>query len=189
MTTAVLESLRQLHEAILADLSDHYADRVATIAAYDPFPEADDQERQPLTTPALLLELVAIDPDAEDGTDRQVLRLTWSAHCVLSFRTAQVQIELREFAADVLGRVRYNRWGLPAAVREPQAMNAQPGEFRPDQVGFDSWLVTWEQIVFVGQDVWAGGIAPTEVWFGIAPQIGAAHVDDYWRIDAEDLPI
>ena len=188
MTTAVLESLRQLHEAILADLSAHYADRVATIAAYDPFPEANDQERQPLTTPALLLELVSIDPDAEDGTDRRVLRLTWSAHCVLSFRTAQVQIELRDFAADVLGRVRYNRWGLPAAVREPQAMSAQPGEFNPGLPGFDSWIATWEQVVFVGQDVWAGGIAPTEVWFGIAPQIGAAHVDDYWLIDAEDLP-
>jgi hypothetical protein len=188
MTTEVLENLRQLHDAMLDDLREHYLDRVQTIEAYDPCPAADDQERQPLTTPAILLELESIDPGDEDGTERHALRLTWAAHCVLSFRTAQVQLELREFVADLLWHVTYNRWGLSGAVREPQALSSQPGEFVPGIAGYDTWIVRWEQIVFVGPDVWAGGIAPTEIWFGIAPKIGAAHVDDYWLIDAEDLP-
>lgn len=184
MTTEVLDNLRQLHDAILADLREHYLDRVQTIAAYDPFPEADDQARQPLTTPALLLDLEAIDPGEEDGTDRQALRLTWAAHCVLSFRTAQLQVELREFAADLLGHIRYNRWGLAPAVAPPTALSAQPGEFVPGLAGYDTWLARWEQQVYVGADVWsAAGIAPTEVWFSTVPDIGTAHVGDYERID------
>ena len=183
-----LITLRDLHTAMVRDLTDTYAERVLTVAAYDPFPDVEGQERVPLVTPALLLELVDIQPGDDDGTGRTPLRLSWGAHCILSFRTAQMQIELREYAADVLAHVRYNRWGYPEAVREPENVSARPGEFRPEQAGFDSWLVSWEQLVLVGPDIWAGGIAPTEVWFGIAPQIGAAHVNDYWLIDAEDLP-
>jgi hypothetical protein len=181
--TRALITLRELHALMIEDLERHYLDRVATIAAYDPFPALGGPEPQPLTTPALLLELVSIDPGDDDGTDRLPLRLSFAAHCVLSLRTRDVQIELREFAADVLARVRDNRWGYPAAVRAPEALAAQPGEFQPEQAGFDSWLVTWEQVVHVGLDSWAGGIAPTEVWLGIAPKIGAAHVDDYFRIN------
>ena len=188
MSTEVLETLRQLHEAMLADLREHYLDRVATIAAYDPFPDLDGPEPQPLKTPALLIELSAIDPGEDDGTDRQALRLSFTAHCVLSFRTADMQLELREFAADVLGHVRHNRWGLCGAVQEPTALSAQPGEFRPGLTGFDSWQASWEQQVYVGPDAWAGGIAPTEVWFGIAPKIGAAHVDDYMLMAEGDVP-
>jgi hypothetical protein len=178
-----LITLRDLHTAMVQDFTDTYAERVLTVAAYDPFPDVEGQERVPLITPALLLELVEILPGPDDGTGRTPLRLSLGAHCILSFRTAQMQIELREFAADVLAQVRYNRWGYPQAVREPEDLSARPGEFRPQQAGFDSWLVSWEQTVFVGPDVWAGGIAPSEVWLGIAPRIGSAYVDDYFRVD------
>lgn len=184
MTGEVLDNLRQLHEAILADLREHYLDRVQTIAAYDPFPDPEDQDRQPLVTPALLIEIDAINPGADDGTDRQPLLLNIAVHAVLSFRTADVQLELREFAADVLAHARHNRWGLYGAVQEPAALSAQPGEFRPGLSGFDSWRVAWEQTVFVGPSAWtATGLTPTEVWFSTVPEIGTAHVDDYVRID------
>lgn len=184
MSADVLESLRELHDAIVADLADHYQDRVLTVAAYDPVPDAEGQERVPVVTPAILLELEAIDHGEDDGTDRQPLRLTWVAHCVLSFRTAQLQIELREFATSVLARVRHNRWGFYGAVQEPTALSAQPAEFRPGLDGFEVWIARWEQLVYVGPDVWSGeGILPTEVWLGWSPHIGTAHVDEYVRVD------
>ena len=178
-----LDNLRQLHDAIIADLTERYADRVYTIAAYDPFPEKNGAERLPITTPALLLDVESIDEGEEDGTDRQPLRLTITLHCILSFRTSDTQLELREFAADVAARVRHNRWGLNAAVDHPQAINAQPGEFVPEQAGYDSWRVTWEQQVYVGVNIWAGGQLPEEIYLGIAPKIGPEHVDDYFRVD------
>lgn len=182
-----LISLRALHAAILADLRYHYLDRVQTIAAYDPYPAHDDQDPKPLVTPALLLEIESIDPGEDDGTERQPLRLTFVAHCVLSFRTADQQLELREMAADVMAHCRYNRWGYPGAVRQPEAITAQPGEFQPGLAGFDSWMVRWEQVVHVGPDTWAGsGILPSEVWFSWVPAIGTAHVDDYQPLETAD---
>lgn len=180
-----LLTLRALHTALVDDLRAHYLDRAQTIAAYDPFPALDGQDPQPLVTPAILIELEAIDPGEDDGTDRQPLRLTFVAHCVLSFRTAEPQLELREMAADVMAHCRHQRWGYPSAVREPEALSAQPGEFQPGLAGFDSWVVRWEQVVYVGTDLWAGGTAPTEVWYSFTPDIGAAHVGDYTLVEPE----
>ena len=179
-------TLRALHAAILADLTAAYHDRVATIALYDPFVMGADQDPQALATPALLLELEAIDPEPEDGTERQPLRLIWVAHCILSLRTASVQMELRVFAADLMNHLRFRRWGYPGAVSDPQAISAQPGEFKPGLAGFDSYLVRWEQVVQLGQDEWnTAGIVPATVYLGIAPEIGAEHVDDYQQIIPE----
>lgn len=186
MSGEVLDNLRQLHEAILADLREHYLDRVQTIEAYDPFPDADGQERAPLVTPALLIELDGIDPGEDDGTDRHPLRLSFVAHCVLSFRTAQMQLELREFASDVLQHVRHNRWGLYGAVQEPSALSAQAGEFQPGLQGFDSWQARWEQVVYVGLGAWAPeGTTPTTVYLGFAPHIGTAHEPEYIQVYPE----
>jgi len=181
-----LPTLRELHTSIIADLERQYLGRVETVAAYDPFPGTDEQDAKALLTPALLLELESIDPEPEDGTGRQSLRLTFVAHCVLSFRTLAVQMELRVFAADVMNHIRYNRWGYPGAVADPEAIAAQPGEFKPGLAGFDSFLVRWEQVVQVGEDQWnASGILPTIVYLGYAPDIGAAHIDDYQQIIPE----
>jgi len=180
MSTEVLTNLRQLHDAMVTTLRAHYRDLVPTIAAYDPFPQLDGPDPQPLITPAILLQLDAIDPGEDDGTDRQPLRLTWVAHCVLSFRTEQVQLELRELAADVLSLVRNQRWGLSGALQVPTALSALPGEFVPGLQGSDSWQVRWEQQTYIGPSVWASrGVLPLTVWLGQAPEIGVEHVDDY----------
>lgn len=187
---AELTTLRALQAAILAAFAARYAGRVQTVAAYDPFAQDEDgadqpdQTRRALVTPALLLELSAIDPGPEDGTDREPFRLTFTAHCVLSFLTRDLQTELPEFAADVLACVRNNRWDLPRAVRVPESPSAQPGEFRPGLAGYDSWVVTWEQTAYLGPNAWAGGLAASEVWLGIAPLIGEQDgtAADYVRI-------
>ena len=182
----VLSTLRELHDAIVADFTAHYLGRVATVAAYDPFPIPSAQEQQALVTPAILLELSEIAEGEEDGTDRQALRLMLTAHCVLSMRTAQIQLELREFAADVLAHVRGQRWGLAKAVQASERPSAQPGEFKPGLEGYDSWAATWEQLVYIGPSLWAGGVAPTTIWLGQAPLIGAAHQGDYALIAGSD---
>lgn len=181
-SSLVLRNLRQLHDAMVAVLSAAYRDKVNTVAAYDPFPDLDDQERQPLTTPAILLELQSIGEGEADGTDRQALRLDLTAHCILSLRTEQVQLELREMATDVLNRIRHERWGLAGAVQQPTALAAQAGEFAPGLAGYDSWQVTWEQTIYVGPGMWLpapGTVRPVAIWLGQAPLIGTGHEADY----------
>jgi hypothetical protein len=44
--------------------------------------------------------------------------------------------------------------------------------------------VTWEQIVRMGVDEWtAEGVRPESLYLGFAPEIGAAHEDDYILVD------
>lgn len=179
----ILDNLTDYHDAVIADLSDHYAGRVETVEPYDPFPDPADQTPRPVITPALLLEIDGLDPGEDDGTGRTPIRLSCVLHCLLSARTPRMQEELRSFAADVIGHVRWNRWGVPGAIGAPEALSAGPGGFDAEVYGYDSFAVRWEQPVYVGEQVWAGGIAPLEIWLGIAPRIGAAHVDDYWRVD------
>ncbi len=183
-----VDNLRQIHDAIIDDLTERYRDRVYTIMSYDMWPDDDGQDPQPIITPAIILELDAIDPGDDDGTDRQSLMLTWSAHCIISIRTQDMQIELREFAADVLSHVRHNRWGLGSAVSPPEDLVAIPDEFIPENAGYESWIAQWRQQSYVGSDFWAG-VAPKEVYLGIAPRIGADYVDDYRRVDTDPEPI
>lgn len=181
-----LTSLRQFHNAVVADLRAHYGDRVLNIMVYDWLPERTGQDRVPITTPAILLGIDSIDCDEsdDDGTDRTPLRLMCTADCVLSTRTDDLDLELREFAAATLARIRHNRWGLGRAVHRPEALNAQPAVLDPAQAGYGIWRALWEQVVYLGPDVWAGtGTPPQEVWLGFAPRIGAAYVDDYIRVD------
>lgn len=181
---ATLETLGELREAILASLREQYLGRVETVASNDPHADVRGQERRPLVTPALLLHLEAIEPGQEDGTDRVPLRLILALHCVLSTRTAQVGVQIHEFAADVLAYVRHQVWGYPGEVSQPEALAAQESEFVPGVMGFESWLVRWEQPVFLGAGHWAPGdtAMPAEVWFSMAPEIGAEHLADYQQI-------
>lgn len=181
-----LISLRQYHESVVADLGAHYGEKIATIAAYELFAERATQTRRAIATPAILLGIEEIDSaDAdEDGTDRQPLRLMCTADCILSDRTADLDLELRELTRDLLARVRHNRWGLRSAVRKPEALSAQPAEFAPEHPGYGAWRVIWEQLVYIGADTWAGtGDPPTDVYLGYPPFIGDGFEDHYDRID------
>lgn len=76
------------------------------------------------------------------------------------------------------------QWGLDGKAfkaREVQAQNMYSGEV--DKTGAAMWAVLWRQKVRLGESVWdETGILPSQVYFGIAPNIGIGHENDYWKI-------
>ncbi|SFD67979.1 hypothetical protein SAMN05660831_02093 [Thiohalospira halophila DSM 15071] len=143
-----MTTLAEQHDAILKTLRDGLP-QLATVEAYSPGDAID--------TPAALLELEVIeeDPGENDGSDRVPLRCTWTVHCVLSTRTPNVQREIRAMAAQILGMIRRQRWGgLP--VRPPEQIQGGPGEISQGPHGYESWYLTWEQVLYLGDDVWLG---------------------------------
>jgi len=74
-----------------------------------------------------------------------------------------------------------SRWGMGAAgVRPAEAATAQT-IFNDDTLrqGIALWAIDWSQPVVLEKNE-AAEINPLkELWVGIAPDIGAAHVDDY----------
>ncbi|MCY1311986.1 hypothetical protein D9M70_623640 [compost metagenome] len=76
-----------------------------------------------------------------------------------------MEVECRQFAAEVLRLIRRNDWGL-RFVDNPVSLSAQPAEFRPGAKGYESWCVTWEQVVYLEEEPSVpdgGGIHPFEV--------------------------
>jgi hypothetical protein len=55
-----------------------------------------------------------------------------------------------------------------------------PGKFDPEKNGFDSWFVSWDQTLYLGDSVWdSTGIMPTEILWSEVPLIGTQNVDEY----------
>lgn len=135
-------TLRDLHDAIIQALSTQFSSRVEYVGLYRPAPT------DPINTPAILLEMEGASDTAGPGDGRIPLRCRFTVHCLLSFRTTDVEIEIRDFAAEVYRLVRKNIWGLGRDVKIPEQIEMGPGQFQPGKGGYESWYVTWDQTCF-----------------------------------------
>lgn len=156
-------TVRDLFDAIETALRIYFGTSIRQYGAYEPWDPIEDEAEPDLRTPALLIELESLEPDAsEEQIPGQIaIRASIAVHVILSILTDQLQIALPELAASVIALVRKrqteilraplsgNRWGLGDAVEIPEAVSAQPAEFRPGLHGHDSWVVRWEQIVYL----------------------------------------
>ena len=174
MSDNPLTSFTAFFDAIKAELDT--IPNVREVALYDA------HQLDKVTTPAILVELGEIDPADTRTGGRLAVNVDMRLHCVLSVKTDLVQLEIRNFAAVVMTKIHKNRFGLAGAVELPQRLSAFPGMFRPDEKGFESWVVNWTQAVHLGA-VWEEeDFLPTDVYLGLSPDVGADHVDDYERL-------
>lgn len=170
--------LTALHDAMALSIESSMP-MLKTIKAYDPM------TRDTIATPAVLIEAIEMKPGGRLTGGRLPVTVEFAAHCCLSVKTERVELEIRNFAAKMMQVIEGNKWGLADAVERPERLTAFPGAFKPDDKGFESWVVTWEQTIHLG-DVWEGvDFLPTDVYLGESPNIGAAHKDKYEKITDE----
>lgn len=148
--------------------------------------DADELRRLSARTPAVYVAVLGIPKVANLGTAEKGLDLDLSmaAYVVtsdargLSRDEAALNItEALVFAIDG------NRWGIPGVgpAHEVKAANLYSG--RLDRTGVAMWAVTWRQEVRIsGAGADDDGVVPSELYYGIAPEIGAQHKDDYTRV-------
>lgn len=164
--------LIDVHEAMVQSIKNKMP-MLKTVQSYEPF------TRDTIETPSVLIEAVEMKPGKRTGDERLSVTVEFLAHCCLSIRTDRVELEIRNFAAKLMRVIEGNRWGLAEAVERPTRLSAMPGMFKPDDKGFESWVVSWEQTIHLG-NVWQDTeFMPQEVFIGLSPEIGAAHKDDY----------
>ena len=171
MSDNTLTGFTTLFDAIKAELDTIH--NVREVAVYDA------HQLDKVVTPAILVELGEIDPGDTRTGGRLAVNVDMRLHCVLSAETPRVQLEICNFAAVVMKKIHKNRFGLGGAIEVPQRLSAFPGMFRPDEKGYESWVVNYTQAVHLG-DVWEDeDFLPTVVHLGLSPNVGAAHEDDY----------
>lgn len=170
-------TLTQVYEAILARLHEKFPK--VTVESYDPDPKLS------VLAPALFLELEEFDPGDDIGDGRLPAQCRFSIHCVLGWEVENLALEIREFAAAVIMFVRDNGiWLKGSVLTKPKQIGAYPGNFRKDtNSGYDSWVVSWEQTVYLGESIWtADGITPQQVLFAYAPNGKTPPVNEYEEI-------
>ncbi len=117
-----------------------------------------------LRTPCALIEMCMGEEGKDAGDDRVPHNIHWNIHCVLGANTPNLELQVRSFAAEVFNLVRRNRWGLERNVEIPKDLNYMPGMLKSGEHGFDSFIVSWQQVIYLGQAIWSGeGIIPSEV--------------------------
>ena len=178
MTTTV----SSFHAAVKAAISARFGVNVNTVEWYEQGEKTNGQPKL-IKTPAIILEMESADEGDDAGDDRDPLNCHISAYCILGQQTTDLQIQVRNFSAQLFALVRKNKWSLGRAASFPASITLGPGKFDPEKNGYESWFVSWEQTIYLGDDIWApSGIVPTTVYLGESPLIGTGNEDQYTRV-------
>lgn len=141
-------SLSDVHQAIIDALKTRFPK--VTIDSYDP------SENLTQLAPACLLNIEELPKAPDVGDGRYPVLAQFAIHCVLGREVKNLQMELQEFAVAVSQFVNeMGIWLTGAVLEKPLNIEAYPGNFRKEtKGGFDSWVVNWEQKLYLGASTW-----------------------------------
>ncbi|WP_230944455.1 hypothetical protein [Burkholderia territorii] len=165
-----LLSLKQLHDGVEAGLRAKLPD-LERIHAYPKIGKAID-------TPFIAIELSELEPGHDDGTGRVPLVGRLQARVIVDPIVPGAELLVRELSARVLQAVHGATWDLPVTPGK-QVGSAGVDPFRPDLDTYLVWLVEWEHEFDLG-DVFEPPTKGRTVLWGVDPQTGQGHEDDYW---------
>lgn len=166
--------------ALHATITNAIAVRFPALATVEFYRE----DRDELPVPACILDLCEFEgaPEDDPGTGQLAVMARFEAEFIIGFRTPEAKMSLRLLVAAFSAFLHEKRWpgGLTGPARD---IHAYKDDFKPALDQYEVWCVEWRQIVHLGESVWSGaGVTPTTVYLGFAPEIGAAHEDDYIKV-------
>jgi len=172
--------LTALHAAITAAIRAQFPD-LKDVGAYP-------RPGEMVKTPAVYFELDSIEASApmDVGTEQVRCALTFNAYCVVSYK-GNAKLAAGLLAASLMSWLGGKRFSQPLGIAQP--MSADPDQFAGDASGeYECFRVMWRhEPVYLGTSVWdATGVVPTEVWLGIDPLTGAAHLADYIKLAPQE---
>lgn len=138
-----------------------------------------------VSTPAVRVALLGIERSVpvSDGQRDATLVLTafvvtTDAHLLSRDRAANNIVEA------LVNLIPQNKWGVTECVfgaGEAKGHNLYSADIR--EKGVTIFAIRWEQTVRLGTDFWdQPGVLPTELYVGIAPDVGPGHEADYTLI-------
>lgn len=131
-----------LLEALIAGMS-----QITGVNTCVEFPK----RRDAISLPAILLNLVELEPDTDPGTDELALISHWEARLVMSDRGSETV--LCALLQNIL--LWLTNENFPEIhVGQAQLKQAAPDHFTPDFQGHRVWLIEWTQKIRIGENGW-----------------------------------
>lgn len=158
-------------DAVVARLRDAMPD-VPTVSA-DPPP----QTQRAVRVPAVYVQLTELEPLGNPGDGRVSADARFEALCLVDPNTPRSELACRELAARVILALHAVPRPLPGHGHL-RLVRAGDADFRPELEGYRLWQVEFGMELLLG-DLEPAPPAPTEIWLGVAPDVGAPHVADY----------
>ncbi|TIH12746.1 hypothetical protein D0S45_17400 [Marinifilum sp. JC120] len=176
------------HDRIIDQLKEKFP-LFVDVGDYGILTVKEGETRERLTVPAAILSFDSFEPDRErsnPGTGQKIISVRWELRVMLDTKDPSHDRAIRRLAADVALWIDGNRFGRGFEAR---FIRSEEDQFDPRLIRFNPWLIEFQQSYLLGESVWDGeGPVPTEVYGSYVPEIGAAHEEDYERIEeAESL--
>lgn len=148
--------------------------------------------RHTVRTPCVLYGALSARMLPDKGNEQLNIEWLCAAYCLVALKHApegKSVHTVRHAAARALAEqtaLMISQFRLAGTQRPLDIMITEinePSENDLEDQGISGYAVTWRQGVALGTDVWADDrFMPEEVYLGVAPRIGLAHINDYWRI-------
>lgn len=104
--------------------------------------------------PRIVVELSDFDKAEDPGTGEIDIRAGFSARILVhNKRGKRTRLVVRNIAVELMALVDKQTWGQ-ANVGPAEKLSAMDDVISNDFTEFESWLVTWEHMMRVGQNVW-----------------------------------
>lgn len=148
-----MDNIDLLHQTLLEGLA-----QVTGINHCSDYPRRRDQ----IKLPALLLDLVEIEPGKDPGTGELSVITHWEARLVTT--DSQNESVTWNLTITVLLWL-YNQSFPDKNIGMANIKQASPDNFSPDLQGHRVWLIEWTHKVRFGDNIWNGeGVIPGELW-------------------------
>lgn len=148
--------LDEYHDRLVESIAEHFGDSLDTVQAYMPEPLDSQSQGLIIDTPAALVEIEMLDETDDLGDGRDAVDCSVNIHCILGMATPDIQKALRSFAAEMLRLVKNNPIAQCRGLAgRPERISAVPGVFSKGEGGYDSFVVSFNQVVFLGEK-WQG---------------------------------
>lgn len=154
---SALKDFTELHQGIENELRDKIP-QLDTVALYDPT-EIEPGQFYKINTPAVLIELAEATPGRAITGGPLPWKCEFALHCILSSKTKELPLAVRNLAAMVAQVVQRQHWGLAERGVEmvpTDSISMYPGAFKPGKggndkaFGYDSMIITFDQVVHIG---------------------------------------
>jgi len=157
-------------------------------------------EREKIPVPCMLLDCEEFEVTAEEDTGTGQIPTTWHFEAVIIIKELDVpraRFTIRAIAASVAAWLKLKRWPIPNdpdgkcfRTGAARVQGAYRDNFYQEFDQYAAWRVEWTQEINLGDNVWLepGGLIPSHIWLGQAPDIGPGHEADYVELTKDAGP-